>query len=83
MVEELIGAPMLDERGIIPCSSRPGCATGCILPQAEAAVGRVAAALTKDAIQGWDPTARFTLVPLATSCSILPSTGTSAAAPGC
>ena len=35
------------------------------LPQAEAAVSRVAAALTEDAIQGWDPTARFTLVPLA------------------
>ena len=65
MVEELVGAPMLDERRNHSLFIKARLRDDVALPQAEAAVGRVAAALTRDAIQGWDPTARFDLVPLA------------------
>ena len=64
MVEELIGDSMLDERRNHSLFVKARLRDGVLLPQAESAVGRVAAALTRDAIQGWDPTARFTLVPL-------------------
>ena len=64
MVEQLIGAPMLDERGNHSLFAKARLRDGVMLPQAEAAVDRVAAALTKDAIEDWDPTARFALVPL-------------------
>ena len=64
MVEELLGAPMFDERGnhslFVKARLRPGVA----LPRAEAAVGAVAAQLTRDRIENWDPTGRFVLVPL-------------------
>ena len=65
MAEELLGAPMFDDRGhhslFVKARLRPGVA----LPQAEAAVGAVAAQLTRDRIENWDPTGRFALVPLA------------------
>ena len=64
MVEELIGDSMLDERRNHSLFVKARLRDGVLLPQAESAVGRVAAALTRDAIQGWDPTARFTLMPL-------------------
>ena len=64
MVEELIGDSMLDERGNHSLFVKARLRDGVLLPQAESAVGRVAAALTRDAIQGWNPTARFALVPL-------------------
>ena len=64
MVEELIGAPTLDERRNHSLFVKARLRDGVGLPQASAAVGRVAAALTRDAIQGWDPTARFTLLPI-------------------
>ena len=64
MVEELIGEPTLDQRRNHSLFVKARLGDGVPLSQAEAAVGRVAAALTRDAIQGWDPTARFTLVPL-------------------
>src|SRR5688572_23541026 len=64
MVEEIIGAPTLDERRNHSLFVKARLADGVTLPQAETAVGRVAAGLTRDAIQGWDPTAKFALVPL-------------------
>ena len=64
MVEELIGDRMLDERRNHSLFVKARLRDGVLLPQADAAVGRVAAALTRDAIQGWDPSAHFTLVPL-------------------
>jgi predicted permease len=64
MVEELTGAPTLDERRNHSLFVKARLRDGVALPQAEAAAGRVAASLTRDVIQGWDPTARFTLVPL-------------------
>jgi predicted permease len=64
MVEQLIGEPTLDERRNHSLFVKARLRDGVALPQAEAAVGRVAAALTRDKIPGWDLTARFTLVPL-------------------
>jgi predicted permease len=64
MVEELIGDRMLDERRNHSLFVKARLRDGVLLPQADAAVGRVAAALTRDAIQGWDPSAHFTLLPL-------------------
>ena len=64
MVEELIGSRMFDERGyhslFVKARLRPGVA----LPQAEAAVGAVAAQLTGDRIEDWDPAGEFVLLPL-------------------
>ena len=64
MVEELIGSPMLDERGDHSLFVKARLRGGVPLAQADAAVARVAAALTRDAIPGWDPAGRFTLVPV-------------------
>jgi predicted permease len=64
MVEELIGESTLDERRNHSLFVKARLRDGVALPQAEAAIGRVAATLTRDAIQGWDPAARFTIVPL-------------------
>jgi predicted permease len=64
MAEELLGVPMLDERRNHTLFVKARLRDGVGLPEAEAAVDRVAAALTKDAIPGWDRTARFTLVPV-------------------
>ena len=64
MVEELIGAPTLDERRNHSLFVKARLRDGVPLAQAEAAVTRVAAALTRDAMPGWDPTAQFRLVPL-------------------
>jgi predicted permease len=64
MVEELLGAPTLDDRRNHSLFVKARLRDGVGLPQAEAAVDRVAAALTRDAIPGWDRTARFALVPV-------------------
>ena len=63
MVEELIGSPMLDVRGDHSLFVKARLRDGVPLAQAEAAVARVAASLTRDAIQGWDPAGRFMLLP--------------------
>jgi len=63
MVEELIGSPMLDVRGDHSLFVKARLRDRVPLAQADAAVGRVAASLTRDAIPGWDPAGRFTLVP--------------------
>ncbi len=64
MVEELVGTPMFDERGnhslFVKARLRPGVA----LPEAETAVGAVAAQLTRDRIENWDPAGEFVLLPL-------------------
>jgi len=64
MVEELLGTPMFDERGNHSLFVRARLRPGVELPRAEAAIGAVAAQLTRDRIENWDPTGRFVLVPL-------------------
>jgi putative ABC transport system permease protein len=64
MVEILTGTLTLDDRRNHSLFVKARLRDGVGLPQADAAVGRVAEALTRDKIQGWDPQARFTLVPL-------------------
>jgi predicted permease len=63
MVEALIGSPMLDVRGDHSLFVKARLRDGVSIAQADAAVARVAASLTRDAIPGWDPAGRFTLVP--------------------
>ena len=64
MVEELVGIRMFDERGnhslFVKARLRPGVA----LPEAETAVGAVAAQLTRDRIENWDPAGQFMVLPL-------------------
>ena len=64
MVEELVGFRMFDERGnrslFVKARLRPGVA----LPEAETAVGAVAAQLTWDRIENWDPAGQFVVLPL-------------------
>ncbi len=64
MVEELVGVRTFDNRGnhalFVKARLRPGVA----LPEAEAAVGAVAAQLTRDRIENWDPAGQFVLLPL-------------------
>ena len=64
MVEELLGAPMFDDRGHQSLFVKARLRPGVTLPRAEAAVGAVAAQLTRDRIENWDPAGRFVLVPL-------------------
>jgi putative ABC transport system permease protein len=64
MVEVLTGAPTLDERRNHSLFVKARLRDGAGLPQAVAAVGRVAASLTRDKIAGWDPQAQFTLMPV-------------------
>ena len=64
MAEELNGSPVFDDRGnrslFVKARLRPGVA----LPQAEAVVGAVAAQLTRDRIENWDPAGQFVLLRL-------------------
>ena len=64
MVEQLVGVRTFDNRGnhalFVKARLRPGVA----LPEAEAAVGAVAAQLTRDRIENWDPAGQFALLPL-------------------
>ena len=64
MAEELLGVRLFDARGgqvlFVKARLRPGVA----LPQAEAAVGAVAAQLTRDRIENWDPAGQFVVLPL-------------------
>jgi putative ABC transport system permease protein len=64
MAEELLGMPTLDERRNHSLFVKARLRDGVGLPEADAAVSRVAASLTRDAIPGWDRTARFTLLPI-------------------
>ena len=64
MVEELVGIRTIDDRGnhalFVKARLRPGVA----LPEAESAVGAVAAQLTRDRIENWDPAGQFAVLPL-------------------
>ena len=64
MAEEILGAPLFDQRGnqslFVKARLRPGVA----LPRVEAAVGAVAARLTRDRIENWDPAGQFVVLPL-------------------
>ena len=64
MVEELNGSPMIDERGHHSLFAKARLRPGVTLPQAEAAVGAVAAQLTRDRMANWDPAGQFVLLPL-------------------
>ena len=64
MAEELNGFPLFDERGHTALFVKARLRPGVTLPQAEAAVGAVAAQLTRDRIANWDPAGRFALLPL-------------------
>ena len=65
MVEELFGFRMFDERGSRTLFVRARLRPGVTLPQAETAVGAVAARLTRDRIEDWDAAGRFVVLPLA------------------
>ncbi|MCY4123444.1 MAG: ABC transporter permease, partial [Acidobacteria bacterium] len=64
MAEELNGFPLFDERGHTSLFVKARLRPGVTLPQAEAAVGAVAAQLTRDRIENWDPAGQFALLPL-------------------
>jgi putative ABC transport system permease protein len=64
MVEALTGSSMFDERGNHSLFVKARLAPGATLPHVEAAVSAVATGLTEDRIEGWDPTARFVVMPL-------------------
>ena len=64
MVEELNGSPMIDDRGHHSLFAKARLRPGVTLPQAEAAVGAVAAQLTGYRMENWDPAGQFVLLPL-------------------
>jgi predicted permease len=64
MAEELNGFPLFDDRGHTSLFVKARLRPGVTLPQAEAAVGAVAARLTRDRIANWDPAGQFALLPL-------------------
>ena len=64
MVEELNRSPMLDDRAHHTLLAQARLRPGVTLSQAETAVGVVAARLTDDRIEDWDPGGRFALLPL-------------------
>ena len=64
MAEELEGFPLFDERGHTTLLVKARLRPGVTLPQADTAVGAVAAQLTRDRMESWDPAGRFVLLPL-------------------
>ena len=64
MAEELNGSPLFDSRGQNSLFVKARLRAGVTLPQAEAAVGAVAAQLARDRVENWDPAGRFALLPL-------------------
>ena len=64
MAEELNGSPLFDERGNRSLFVKARLRPDVTLPQADAAVGTVAAQLTRDRLENWDPAGRFALLPL-------------------
>ncbi|MCY4026105.1 MAG: ABC transporter permease [Acidobacteria bacterium] len=64
MAEELNGSPLFDNRGQSSLFVKARLRPGVTLPQAEAAVGAVAAQLTRDRMENWDPAGQFALLPL-------------------
>ena len=64
MAEELNGFPLFDVRGHTALFVKARLRPGVTLRQAEAAVGAVAAQLTRDRIANWDPAGQFALLRL-------------------
>ena len=64
MAEELNGFPGFDDRGQTSLFVKARLRPGVTLPQADTAVGAVAAQLTRDRMESWDPARRFVLLPL-------------------
>ena len=64
MAEEILGARLFDERGSQSLFAKARLHPGIALSQAEAAVGAVAAQLTRDRIENWDPEGQFVVLPL-------------------
>ena len=64
MAEELEGFPLFDDRGHTTLLVKARLRPGVTLPQADTAVGAVAAQLTRDRIESWDPAGQFVLLPL-------------------
>ena len=64
MAEELNGFPLFDERGHTSLFVKARLRPGITLPRAEAAVGAIAAQLTRDRMENWDPAGQFALLPL-------------------
>ena len=64
MAEELNGFAVFDDRGQTSLFVKARLRPGVTLPQADAAVGAVAAQLTRDRMESWDPAGRFVLLPL-------------------
>ena len=64
MAEELNGFSLFDVRGHTSLFVKARLRPGVTLPQAETAVGAVAARLTRDRMENWDPAAQFVLLPL-------------------
>ena len=64
MVEELLGTSVFDARGNHAIFAKARLKPGVTLPQAEAAVGAVAASLTEARLDEWDPAGQFVLLTL-------------------
>ncbi len=64
MAEELNGFPVFDDRGHTALFVKARLRPGVTLPQADAAVGAVAAQLTRDRMESWDPAGQFAILPL-------------------
>ena len=64
MAEDLNGFPVFDDRGHASLFVKARLRPGVTLPQADAAVGAVAAQLTRDRMENWDPAGQFVLLPL-------------------
>ena len=64
MVDELVGAEVLDRRGNHSLFPKARLKPGVTLPQAETALAAVAADLTSADLPGWERTGEFTLVAL-------------------
>ena len=64
MAEELNGFPVFDDRGHTSLFVKARLRPGVTLPQADTAVGAVAAQLTRDRMENWDPAGQFVLLPL-------------------
>ena len=64
MVEELLGAEVLDRRGSHSLFPKARLKPGVTIPQAETALAAVAADLTAASPGGWDRTSEFAMVPV-------------------
>ncbi len=64
VVEKLVGFRMFDRRGNRSLFAKARRRPGAARPEAETAVGAVAAQLTRDRIENWDPAGQFVVLPL-------------------